>query len=388
MLTPLLHNSVKTYLLLFISLFIKQKVNNKWNLINNIGNQPLNGEYIAGLVQADGSFSCRLTRKVRDNKTYLNLAVTFTLVQKIEYKDLILEIQKTLGGIGIWYTSHKDKTIIYQINKISDLHNVIIPYFMKYQLKSGKLKSFLIFKYIVNIMFNRLHVNNHNVLLSLIVLASNLNPLGKLGNNIRYLTKQEQDLVLNNKQPDNVDITLLTNEINNFKSKPITIDFLNGLIDGDGNITVYFEHNKLNYIRTRINFTIVQDSHNLSLLEDIKNFFNIGNINVLNKNCCIYKTSSVNDLAYFVLPKFFSDISRLNKDNAIDINNSLPIIKRNKIIYTVLIINILINNKKLTKDQILKIINYSYYVSEQWYNKSLTQYINELKEKYIIEDIV
>lgn len=59
-----------------------------------MGDQPLNGDYVAGFVQADGSFSCRINRKVRGKKSNFYLNVTFTLVQKIEYKDLILEIQK------------------------------------------------------------------------------------------------------------------------------------------------------------------------------------------------------------------------------------------------------------------------------------------------------
>ena len=58
-------------------------------------NRPgLTGEYIAGLVQADGSFSAVLCRKTRNNKEYFNLSLVFTLVQSQKHKDLILDIQK------------------------------------------------------------------------------------------------------------------------------------------------------------------------------------------------------------------------------------------------------------------------------------------------------
>jgi len=57
-------------------------------------NRELTGEYIAGLVQADGSFSAVLCRKTRNNKEYFNLSLVFTLVQNQKYKDLILDIQK------------------------------------------------------------------------------------------------------------------------------------------------------------------------------------------------------------------------------------------------------------------------------------------------------
>jgi hypothetical protein len=51
-------------------------------------------------VQADGAFSVILVSRTRNTKQYLNLSPVFTIVQNQKYKDLILEIQKELGGIG------------------------------------------------------------------------------------------------------------------------------------------------------------------------------------------------------------------------------------------------------------------------------------------------
>lgn len=56
--------------------------------------RELTGDYIAGLVQADGSFSAVLSRKTRNDKEYFHLSLVFTLVQSKKYKDLILDIQK------------------------------------------------------------------------------------------------------------------------------------------------------------------------------------------------------------------------------------------------------------------------------------------------------
>ena len=56
--------------------------------------RELTGEYIAGLVQADGSFSAVLSRKTRKDKEYFNLSLVFTLVQSQKYKEVILDIQK------------------------------------------------------------------------------------------------------------------------------------------------------------------------------------------------------------------------------------------------------------------------------------------------------
>jgi hypothetical protein len=67
-----------------------------------------------------------------------------------------------------------------------------------------------------------------------------MNLLGKLGNKIRHLTGEEQKYVINNVQPEGVDISKLTESIQNFKQSKLTLDFIHGLFDGDGNISVFF----------------------------------------------------------------------------------------------------------------------------------------------------
>jgi len=66
----------------------------------SLAKRELSGYFIAGFVQADGSFSAVLARKTRGEKEYLNISLVFTIVQSQKYKDLILEIQKKFGDIG------------------------------------------------------------------------------------------------------------------------------------------------------------------------------------------------------------------------------------------------------------------------------------------------
>ena len=211
--------------------------------------RELTGEYIAGLVQADGSFSAVLSRKTRKDKEYFNLSLVFTLVQSQKYKEVILDIQKEWGNIGHWYITKKDNSIRYQVTKQSDLLNVVIPFFMKYQLRSGKLLSFLHFKYIVETMATKAHVEDKQIFLSLVVIASNMNPLGKLGNKIRYLKPEQQHYVINNIQPEGVNISKLTESIANFKSNPLTLDFLHGLFDSNTDNFWKLSIEDQNYIR-------------------------------------------------------------------------------------------------------------------------------------------
>src|SRR3954447_17433377 len=110
-----------------------------------------------------------------------------------------------------------------------------------------------------------------------------MNPLGKLGNKIKYLTPDEQKYVIDNVQPEGVDISKLTESIQNFKQNKLTLEFIHGLFDGDGGLSVFFAKSTSS-VRSQatggppklsigFSFTVVQDSHNMSLLNEIKSYF-------------------------------------------------------------------------------------------------------------------
>jgi hypothetical protein len=362
-----------------------------------LNKQRLTGEYIAGFVQADGSFSAVLTSKTRGTKQYLNISLVFTIVQNQKYKDLILEIQKYFGGIGHWYLGKKDNSIRYQVTNQRDLLNVIIPFFMEHQLRSGKLLSFLHFKYIAEIMATREHWGNKKILLSLIVIASQMNPLGKLGNKIRHLTPDEQKYVIDNVQPEGVDISKLTESIKKFKQNKLTLGFIQGLFDGDGGLSVSlvkFREAKAdnNIITVRPKFTIVQDSHNISLLNEVKGYFkDKGFIHKLGNNCSIYNTGDKSDLMTVILPMLAGkEANDLIKNYNID-ELELPLIKYNKVYYAnkILELDALgIKDKEVLND----IIRLLYHIIKNTGGLTLEQYTDEVKHKLtnnnIIEDIV
>jgi len=396
---PLLSEQIRAFTT--SSVYFVQHNSSQLPLQWKLNHKNLTGDYIAGFVQADGSFSAVLTRKMRGEKIYYNISLVFTIVQSQKYKDLILEIQKKFGGIGNWYLNQKDKTIRYQVTKQSDLLNVIIPFFMKYHLRSGKLLSFLHFKYIVEVMSTRAHWNNKKILLSLIVIASNMNPLGKLGNKIKYLTHEEQHYVINNIQPEGVDISKLTESIQNFKQNKLTLDFIYGLFDGDGSLSVFFVKSSSSVrlediegpdpskLSVGISFTIVQDVHNLSLLNEIKSYFNgLGGIYKINTNCSIYKVGSKSALISVILPKMANKESIEwvnNTQGVIDLDPSelnLPLLKYNKIYYSLKILKRLSGG--LNKENMNEIIQFSYYVRQESDNITLEEYIEKVKRKYLL----
>lgn len=246
------------------------------------------------------------------------------------------------------------------------------------------------------------------------MIASNLNPLGKLGNKIRYLTTQEQKYVINNVQPEGVDIRKLTESIKNFVKNKLTLEFIHGLFDGDGSLSVYFTSNKSSSsvcsplqspeendgqlcelqegggrgdtkVSVRFSFTIVQDRHNLSLLNEIKSYFNEkGGIYYISKECNIYKLGSKSDFISVILPKLVNKKSMELIMGSDILELELPLLKYNKIYYTCKILEYCSKSNILNKDNMDEIIRLSYYVSQQSENITLEKYVKELKRKFSI----
>lgn len=121
---------------------------------------------------------------------------------------------------------------------------------MKHHLRGEKLKSFLRFKYILEVTSaqQKLHLKDKNIL-SLIVIAGQLDSTKNLGNKIRHLKPEEAKHVINNVIPLGVDISKLTNSISNFKANPLTLDFVKGLFETNTNNYKKLSKEDQDYIR-------------------------------------------------------------------------------------------------------------------------------------------
>jgi group I intron endonuclease len=196
--------------------------------------RELSGDFIAGLVTSDGVFSARLTRRGNKNNYRFRIDLKFTiqLSRTESNKNLLLGLKEKFDNKGNFILYKKqNNTILYQITNQKDLLNVVIPFFMNYQLRGEKLLSFLRFKYILESVLTKSHLKDKNIFLSLIVIGGQCNPQGKLGNKIRYLKPDEIYYVKNNIIPEGVDISKLTESIANFKPNPLTLDFVHGLFE-------------------------------------------------------------------------------------------------------------------------------------------------------------
>jgi hypothetical protein len=110
---------------------------------------------------------------------------------------------------------------------------------------------------------------------------------------MRYLNKDQQNMILNDDLPVDLnyqyyidkycpELKNIDNIINNVNIKclnPINKDFINGLIDGDGSISMSIKLTNNNEYKFYLTFEIIQDIFNKSILYEIKEFFNnIGKI--------------------------------------------------------------------------------------------------------------
>jgi hypothetical protein len=84
------------------------------------------------------------------------------------------KIQSFFGGIGKITIREKDNSAYFTVKSIKDIINVIIPHFEKYPLLTEKQADFELFKQIVIMMHNKLHLDSKG-LNKIISLKASLN---------------------------------------------------------------------------------------------------------------------------------------------------------------------------------------------------------------------
>ena len=87
-----------------------------------------------------------------------------------------------------------------------------------------------------------------------------------------------------------------------YKQEGLTLDFIAGLIDGDGSFNVSFQHKPTR--RVRVNFTVVQETACKEVLNELKTYFGCGNVYDLpkNKNAACYQVNDINSILDRVIP--------------------------------------------------------------------------------------
>jgi len=177
--------------------------------------------------------------------------------------------------LGAGYITKKKDSVSLYITSLSDLKNKLFPILDVHPLKSGKLIAYLIFKKIVEEMLNKNHLKLEG-LLRIIYGSFKLNvDTGRRteeskGNLLKYLESKHGELPTPKELGE---LEVSSEELLIYKS-PLSLDFIAGLIDGDGSFNITFQIKP--YRRVRVNFTVVQESSCKELLDELKSYFSCG----------------------------------------------------------------------------------------------------------------
>ena len=110
-------------------------------------NFKLSPGYISGLTQTDGSFFCSVTTSTK-HRFGLQFRPKFTITADLDSK-FVLDSIAQYFSCGKVITNLKTHSAEYQVERIEDLQNIIIPHFLNYPVFCAKLHAFKLFSQIV-----------------------------------------------------------------------------------------------------------------------------------------------------------------------------------------------------------------------------------------------
>ncbi len=267
-----------------------------WLMVPPINNKNYNFTegWFSGFTQSDGCFTISFEK--RKTGLFIRPKPIFVLTQDISELELFKKLQQHLA-IG-YITKNKINVSLY-VTSLSQIEKVLFPIFDKHPLKYGKLKSYLVFKQIVNKMLNKEHLKLKG-LLEIIDAGYFMNKetstrtAESKENLIEYL-KDKHGLL-----PTIPSMSEKEEKKPFFNQEGLTLDFVTGLIDGDGSFNVSFQYKP--YRRVRVNFTVVQETSSKEVLNELKTFFGCGNVYDLPSSAS-YQVENVDLILNNIVPK-------------------------------------------------------------------------------------
>jgi hypothetical protein len=117
-----------------------------------------NNNWLAGFSSAEGSFTCKISKNIT-TKIGRQVAVRFILIQHTKDKSLIKLIKDQLG-CGVVREDLNKPYVTLSVTNLSEILNIIIPFYDKYHIQGIKFLDFKDFKKIAFLMKNRKHLTD------------------------------------------------------------------------------------------------------------------------------------------------------------------------------------------------------------------------------------
>lgn len=127
-----------------------------------VNKQELDPYWVAGFCDGESSFGFNVNKK-STSKVGWGVIPNFRI--NLHIKDVIM-LRKihSFFGVGIIYENEKDNSVSYLVRSLSDINNIIIPYFDKYPLITKKRADYLLFKKGVNLLNLKAHLEIEGIL--------------------------------------------------------------------------------------------------------------------------------------------------------------------------------------------------------------------------------
>jgi hypothetical protein len=258
--------------------------------INNNKKFNITPDWLSGFTQSDGSFV--INYSIIKFGMAIRPIPVFNLTQsKIDY-DLFIEIQKYLG-IGKIYINRQNVTFV--VRSVDEIVNVLLPLFDKYPLRGSKLAGYNIFKIIVLMIKEKSHLT-----LEGLIQIINLSYFMNIETTLR--TEKTKEILMDNLRLKFGDLPKVRDIIKPAlaKSETLTLDFVRGLIDGDGSFNISFATTRR---RISVNFTVVCELSSISVLNELVSFFGCGTVYKLQTKAARYQVQSVEEILNKIYPK-------------------------------------------------------------------------------------
>ncbi len=115
-------------------------------------------QWLSGFVDGEGCFYI-LISKSKFHKTGASVQLQFSITQHSRDTELV-HMLKQVFKCGFIKTGKKQPVVILTVTKISDIQNIIIPFFQKNPLQGTKLQDFLDFAKAAKIVEDKIHLTS------------------------------------------------------------------------------------------------------------------------------------------------------------------------------------------------------------------------------------
>ena len=220
---------------------------------------PINPRVWSGFIDGEGSFTILIVKDKR-RKLAWRVEAKFQLDLHSKDYDVLFQLQQYLGGIGAIYLNGKRKVANYAIYSINDLNKLIL-HLDKYPLLTQKAADFLLFKQVVELMNNKIHLT-----------VEGLNQIVNI--------KASMNLGLSDKlKLEFPEYRAVERPVINYDNVNIEPSWISGFVSAEGNFDVRIpQSNSKTGYRVQLRFRITQHTRDLKLMEKILQYLGGGQI--------------------------------------------------------------------------------------------------------------